>query len=101
MNKALEACHLLIRAVQLGKENGDSVDWDDLDAAYNAAIAAVQEHCDKCGNEFCRLHREGEELLCDDCWEQTTGLIAVCKDSCIRTVTTSGSVQTHDLSYST
>lgn len=40
-NAAMQAAHLLVDAYQRGKECGGSIDWDDLDQAYQAALDAL------------------------------------------------------------
>lgn len=40
---AMEACMKLVRAYENGKENGGSVNWEDLDQAHAAALRAVKE----------------------------------------------------------
>jgi len=43
MSKAMKACELLVSAYERGNRDGGSVDWDDLDLAHEAAVAALAE----------------------------------------------------------
>ncbi len=40
-NNLLRACEALINAYNRGKRNGGSIDWSDLDYAYELACEAV------------------------------------------------------------
>jgi hypothetical protein len=42
---AERACHLLLEAYRRGEESGDSIAWEDLDAAHAAALEALDGCC--------------------------------------------------------
>ena len=41
---ALEAARSLVKSYRRGEENGGSVSWEDVDAAYEAALRALAEY---------------------------------------------------------
>ena len=41
-NAAATAARLLVQAYQRGEANGGNIDWEDLDQAYQAALAATR-----------------------------------------------------------
>jgi hypothetical protein len=41
-NAAQTASRLLVQAYQRGEANGGNIDWEDLDQAYQAALAAIK-----------------------------------------------------------
>lgn len=39
----IQACQLLVEAYRLGEENGSSIDWNDVDRAWEVAQAALKK----------------------------------------------------------